>query len=471
MRRLSVHKDYDAIVMDLSSALRLKSALKKQGRNNQYFIVAGVCKSSLKGFRALAGEIKSPPSSLAWPGSPYLDQNKRMESCISEAVISAIGGEKIEIGYLPPYCSGHADNPYFPNSVDIVFAPEPFAMQARTDLHSRKVAFAEIDLGSVTWLTNHYHVLLVRNDDMNFSSELIDILVEGRRALRNLTGPVMFDSGLAARVASELDPSIESGPKLDPRAVNLSVSRVCAEDLLVIGDPGVNANRRVEGQENLRSVLECHHSLCSANIVDLTDDDVIQMCRPRIAAGVPLDSPPAVYPVEMSLLHVEDSPGRLRDVLNVLGAQGTSLTFLLAQRIGVDPAHGFVFMLPSDPKIVRALEDVHVMKTEVVGQEALGFIAVPLEDNPGSLKQVLDILADTAKVNLDACYCFSMSGGRALALIRLDTKHNDRLDEALRILEQGGHSVIRDLGAWLQAPKPTKKTSLAARGPRPPRNR
>lgn len=124
-RGSGIHKDYDAIVIDLLSALRLRDACWQQGRV-KYFIIAGVCQSKIECLgRAAVAPQKTPLA--VWSGQPYMLQHEKLAAKLRECVTAVSQAKSPDMVYLPPDCI----KDYFPALVETAFVHEPFATEVK----------------------------------------------------------------------------------------------------------------------------------------------------------------------------------------------------------------------------------------------------------------------------------------------------------------------------------------------------
>ncbi len=128
---------------------------------------------------------------------------------------------------------------------------------------------------------------------------------------------------------------------------------------------------------------------------------------------------------------LENKSGRLYEVCKSLADVGVNIRAL---SIAETADYGVLRLIVSDPaKAIRAMaeKDFAVSETEV--------IAVEVPDEPGGLAGVLAPLYD-ANVNIEYLYCFvEKSGESAIVVFRVE-----QLDEAIRALQGGGFTVMRE---------------------------
>jgi hypothetical protein len=128
---------------------------------------------------------------------------------------------------------------------------------------------------------------------------------------------------------------------------------------------------------------------------------------------------------------LENKKGRLYEVCNRLAEAGVNIRAL---SIAETADYGVLRLIVNDPETamkVMAESGFTVSETEV--------IAVEVPDEPGGLFKVLAPLYD-ANVNIEYIYCFvEKSGESAIVVFRVE-----QLDEAIRALQGGGHTVMRE---------------------------
>jgi len=131
---------------------------------------------------------------------------------------------------------------------------------------------------------------------------------------------------------------------------------------------------------------------------------------------------------------VENQPGRLCEITGVMAERGIDIR---AFTIADTTDFGILRLIVSDPDAaVEALRatGVTVSKTEVLG--------VRLEDTPGYLHRVLDILR-AAEISVEYAYAF-MTRQRGDACVILRT---DMLKEAAEALKKQNITLMEDCGA------------------------
>jgi hypothetical protein len=133
--------------------------------------------------------------------------------------------------------------------------------------------------------------------------------------------------------------------------------------------------------------------------------------------------------VEQISVFLENKAGRLEEVTRVLSEAGVNIRAL---SLADTSDFGILRLIVTDNnKAKEALKQngFTVAKTDVV--------AVEVEDRPGGLHRILNVL-HRANVNVEYMYAFvQQSGNNAVIIFRFDN-----LDEAVRILMENGLTVI-----------------------------
>ncbi|WP_448382942.1 ACT domain-containing protein [Desulfosoma sp.] len=133
--------------------------------------------------------------------------------------------------------------------------------------------------------------------------------------------------------------------------------------------------------------------------------------------------------VEQISVFLENKAGRLAEVTRVLSEAGVNIRAL---SLADTSDFGILRLIVNDnEKAKEALKanGFTVGKTDVV--------AVEVEDRPGGLHKILDILR-RAGINVEYMYAFvQQSGNNAVIIFRFDN-----LDEAVRVLTENGVTVI-----------------------------
>jgi hypothetical protein len=140
--------------------------------------------------------------------------------------------------------------------------------------------------------------------------------------------------------------------------------------------------------------------------------------------------------VEQISVFLENKAGRLAEVTRILAEAKVNIRAL---SLADTSDFGILRLIVNDnnkAKEVLRANGFTVGKTDVV--------AVEVEDRPGGLHMILDVLYK-ASVNVEYMYAFvQQSGSNAVIIFRFDN-----LDEAVKVLSQNGVKVIQ--GAQLYA--------------------
>ncbi|NTW37525.1 MAG: ACT domain-containing protein [Syntrophobacteraceae bacterium] len=133
--------------------------------------------------------------------------------------------------------------------------------------------------------------------------------------------------------------------------------------------------------------------------------------------------------VEQLSVFLENKAGRLAEVARILSDTGINIRALsLADT--------------SDFGILRLIVNDNARAKEALKQQGFtvgktDVVAVEVEDRPGGLHKILDIL-HRANVNVEYMYAFvQQSGNNAVIIFRFDN-----LDEAVKVLQANGVTVI-----------------------------
>lgn len=125
---------------------------------------------------------------------------------------------------------------------------------------------------------------------------------------------------------------------------------------------------------------------------------------------------------------VENIPGQLREVTRILGKNGIDMSAL---SLADTSEFGILRLIVNDPdKACAVLRDSFIVKQNYV-------VAVVIDDRPGGLSAILDVLAD-AKVSVEYMYAFVGSqDGRAVVVMR-----PDNAEAALKALDDNHVSTL-----------------------------
>lgn len=133
--------------------------------------------------------------------------------------------------------------------------------------------------------------------------------------------------------------------------------------------------------------------------------------------------------VEQISVFLENKAGRLAEVTRILSEAGVNIRAL---SLADTSDFGILRLIVNDNEKAKEALKAHgftVGKTDVV--------AVEVEDRPGGLHKILDILRK-AGINVEYMYAFvQQSGNNAVIIFRFD-----HLDEAVRVLTENGVTVI-----------------------------
>jgi hypothetical protein len=132
---------------------------------------------------------------------------------------------------------------------------------------------------------------------------------------------------------------------------------------------------------------------------------------------------------EQIAVFLENKTGRLAEVAAILAEADVNIRALA---VADTSDFGVLRLIVSDnAKAVAVLKNrgFTVIKTDVV--------AVEVEDKPGGLHRILDIL-QKAEINVEYMYAFvQQSGSNAIIIFRFDN-----IDEAVKLLEENNVKVI-----------------------------
>jgi hypothetical protein len=134
--------------------------------------------------------------------------------------------------------------------------------------------------------------------------------------------------------------------------------------------------------------------------------------------------------VEQISVFLENKAGRLAEVTRILAEAGVNIRAL---SLADTSDFGILRLIVNDNTTAKEALRKHgftVGKTDVV--------AVEVEDRPGGLHKILDVLF-RANVNVEYMYAFvQQSGSNAVIIFRFDN-----LDEAVKVLNENGVKVIQ----------------------------
>lgn len=129
---------------------------------------------------------------------------------------------------------------------------------------------------------------------------------------------------------------------------------------------------------------------------------------------------------------IENKPGRLVEIIGTLSNNGIDIRAL---SVADTTDFGILRIIVNDPeKAIKVLKaaDVTVSKTQV--------IAVLLDDTPGALTKVLEILND-ASISVEYAYAFiTHSKNHACVVLRVEDN-----DKAIEVLSAKGVSFVEKI--------------------------
>lgn len=135
--------------------------------------------------------------------------------------------------------------------------------------------------------------------------------------------------------------------------------------------------------------------------------------------------------IDQITVFLENTEGRLAAMCRTLADAGVNMSAL---SIADTTDFGVVRIIADDPeKAVQALtaKDYRAAITSVAA------IAVPNE--PGGLAKLLETL-DSAKLNIEYGYCFSIDGDNAVDVLKF--RSGEAASEATDLLEESGFKVL-----------------------------
>ena len=127
---------------------------------------------------------------------------------------------------------------------------------------------------------------------------------------------------------------------------------------------------------------------------------------------------------------IENSPGRLYEVTQLLGEAGINLRAL--NLVETENEFGLLRLLVSDVAITR-----RILMEKHMPAQVNEVVAAVIEDKPGSLAKLLKYLRD-AKINVTYTYAFvGFSPGKAVMIFRFSDN-----DKAIEVLQREGVHLL-----------------------------
>ncbi len=451
-RVLGWHRDFDAIVLDLRSTLRLFDALGAQGRleSGGYFIVAGISRRQDVVVQRYSDAVDTTKPHAIWSDAPYIPRNEALETLVTES-LRRVQPQLDGVDYLPPNCILER----LPQGA-VAAIPEPFA----TDLMSRTATRGDTSrmrfdrLGDLTWIYEHYDVLVARQDAHgDFPTQFLDMLIAGRDWLRTKPGPAGLGGTFARHLTAELEgisvAELEADPDafLDQAAVSscLALTDFQAGSVIDPDDEREDSNWLAVRELFARMrTTELITSLTIDELAERIDCSYMQMNTDFIGQR-------AVYPLQVNRFLTNDTPGKLRDMLHALQSDNVNLSFLLAQRVTGAGGVGLVYMLPTHADDTRNLNQA-ASHHEWITAGKSGFLAVSISDDAWGLRHMLDVVHLDPELSIETIAAFPGPHGRAIALMSFGDIPETQLRRLIVSLKQHGFDITTEPSQWSSAP-------------------
>lgn len=451
-RALGWHRDFDAIVLDLRSALRLFDAFGAQGRlaSGNYFIVAGISRRQDVVVQRYSDAVDTTEPHAIWSDAPYIPRNDALETLVAESM-RRVQPQMDGVDYLPPNCILER----LPQGA-VAAIPEPFA----TDLLSRTAARGDTSrlrfdrLGDLSWIYEHYDVLVARKDGHgDFPTQFLDMLIAGRDWLRTKPGPTGLGGTFARQITAELEgvsvAELESEPEafLDQAAVSSCLALTDFQAGSVIDPEDEREDSNWSAVRELFARMQSAGLITTMTIDDLTervDCSFMQLHTDFIGQR-------AVYPLMVNRFLTNDTPGKLRDMLHALQSDNVSLSFLLAQRVTGAGGVGLVYMLPTRADDTRNLNQA-ASHHEWIAAGRSGFLAVSISDDAWGLRHMLDVVHLDPDLSIETIAAFPGPHGRAIALMSFGDIPESQLRRLIVSLKQHGFDITTEPSQWSSAP-------------------
>ncbi|MBX3068865.1 MAG: hypothetical protein KF883_00055 [Thermomicrobiales bacterium] len=453
VKALRWHHDFDAIVIDLRSAIRLFDAFEQQGRltsqNGGYRIVAGICRREDVVIRRHLSDGQAAPAYAIWSDSPYVPRNEILEREILASLRHfdpALKG----VDYLPPNCILER---LHPGAIAVIAEPFASALLERGEVSGDIDRLDVKTLGDASWLYEHYDVLIVRSDEGgNEASQFLDMLIAGRNWLRTKPGPTGIGGVFARQIAAELEgvkvADLDAGERtyLGPGAINVCLVLTNYQDGSVI-DP--DDERAGSNWQEVRSVYGHLQDAGLVSALSLEHLAKLIDCR-FIQQQTAVNGQSATYPLQMNRYLTNDTPGKVRDMIDALHIDDIDLSFLLAQRISGAGGVGLVYMLPTHEADNRRIHRA-AHRHEWIAAGRTGIVAIRIPNEPRSLRQMLDVVHRDETLSIDTLAAFPGSDGRAIALMSFGDITEAHLTRLLSDLREHGFDIATDPAQWSNA--------------------
>ena len=132
---------------------------------------------------------------------------------------------------------------------------------------------------------------------------------------------------------------------------------------------------------------------------------------------------------EQISIFIENKAGRLSDVTGILAQAGINIRALA---VADTSDFGVLRLIVDDNAKAEA-----VLKNEGFTVQKTRVVAVEVDDRPGGLHHILEVL-NNARINVEYMYAFiRQSGDKAIMIFRFD-----QIDEAIKILTDSTVTVI-----------------------------
>jgi hypothetical protein len=130
-------------------------------------------------------------------------------------------------------------------------------------------------------------------------------------------------------------------------------------------------------------------------------------------------------------IFLENSPGRLKAITRILAENDIDIRAL---SLSDTSDFGILRLITANPE-----KAVEVLKGKDCTVRLTDVLAIAMDDKPGSLAQVVDVLSDQG-INIEYMYAFINRGSEKKAYVILRVEHNDK---ACNVLKTAGIDLLR----------------------------
>jgi hypothetical protein len=136
--------------------------------------------------------------------------------------------------------------------------------------------------------------------------------------------------------------------------------------------------------------------------------------------------------MKAAIFKIVNQPGSLRSALDILNQKSINLNFLASYLIG--EKYGVAYIIPESESDLSQIRKYRAPEWGNNPPLICDVLTVHYKDQQGSLKELLDPVAEQ-QINIEFCYSFSVGRGKAIAILGVPERMNNKLVEILQSVE------------------------------------